>query len=239
MQHIAQKPSTGGERFNFSTNPVPTPEWFRVTNVEQVESPALFVYPERVEENIRRMVKLAGTAARLRPHVKTHKLAEVASRQIAAGISKFKVATIAEAEMMGSIGAPDLLLAYQPVGPNARRFVELIKTFPKTSFACLIDDLGAGRELSRTAHSAGLTARVLLDIDCGQRRTGIPPDETAVELYRDLSRLPGLQLFGLHAYDGHLNQSEPSERKRQCDQAFTAVSRLLAQLRALGLRAET
>jgi len=74
-------------------------DWFLVQNLDEVESPALLVYPERVDENIRRMVALAGNPAKLRPHVKTHKLPQITARQLAAGITRFKAATIAEAEM--------------------------------------------------------------------------------------------------------------------------------------------
>jgi len=92
--------------------------WHKVANVREVPSPALLVYPERVEENIRRMLQIASGPTRLRPHVKTHKLSEIVRMQMAHGISKFKCATIAEVEMTASCGAQDVLLAYQPVGPN-------------------------------------------------------------------------------------------------------------------------
>src|SRR2546430_1323890 len=69
--------------------------WHKVINVEEVPSPALLIYPERVEENIRRMIRIAGDVQRLRPHMKTHKLPEVIGMQLAQGITKFKCATIA------------------------------------------------------------------------------------------------------------------------------------------------
>ena len=68
------------------------------------------------------MVDMAGGASRLCPHVKTHKMAEVVRLQQAAGIDRFKCATIAEAEMLARCPAKDVLLAYQMVGPNADRF---------------------------------------------------------------------------------------------------------------------
>jgi D-serine deaminase-like pyridoxal phosphate-dependent protein len=222
-------------------NPVvPQPrQWFEIENVEEVESPALLIYPERVDENIRRMVKIAGAPEKLRPHAKTHKLAEVAARQIAVGIKKFKASTIAEAEMLGRAGAAEVLLAYQPVGPNARRFLELTKTFPQTAFSCLIDDLGAAMELSRQAVALRVRADVLLDVDCGQHRTGIPPGEGAFELYEELCRLPGLRPLGLHAYDGHLHGSDPAQRKHDADAAFAPVEELRAKMRRLGLPTNT
>src|SRR5436305_1565869 len=98
--------------------------WHPVSNVNEVASPALLVYPDRVRENIQRMLRLAGGPGRLRPHMKTHKLPEVVRMQRALGISKFKCATIAEAEMTAACGAPDVLMAYQAVGPNVGRLVK-------------------------------------------------------------------------------------------------------------------
>ena len=68
------------------------------------------------------MIDIAGGAARLWPHIKTHKMAEVVQMQIEAGIDRFKCATIAEAEMAAKAGAKHLTLAYPLVGPNIKRF---------------------------------------------------------------------------------------------------------------------
>src|SRR5438309_882794 len=107
-----------------------TNSWHEISNVAEIDSPALLIYPDRVEENVRRMIAITGGPERLRPHVKTHKLTEIVQMQMAMGIAKFKCATIAEAEMVAGCGAPDVLLAYQPVGPKVQRFVQLIKKFP-------------------------------------------------------------------------------------------------------------
>lgn len=213
--------------------------WFVVENVDEIESPALLIYPDRVEENIRRMVRIAGDPDRLRPHAKTHKLGPIAALQIAAGIRKFKVATIAEAETMARAGAAEVLLAYQPVGPNVRRFLELIRAFPQTKFACLLDDFDAARDLSRQAASAGIEAGFFLDLDCGQHRTGVPINQAAIELYQELCRLPGLKPRGLHAYDGHIHTPDPVLRKQECDAAFAPVAVFCDQLRSLGLPVPT
>src|SRR6266480_1619336 len=109
--------------------------WHLVENVDEVPSPALLIYPERVAENVRRMLAtLKGDVGRLRPHIKTHKLPELIALQLQQGITRFKCATIAEAEMLARAGAPDVLLGYQPVGPNVGRLAELIRKFPKTAF---------------------------------------------------------------------------------------------------------
>src|SRR4029450_411009 len=99
--------------------------WYTVENVADIPSPALLVYPDRVDQNIRRMIEIAGGAERLRPHMKTNKLREVVRMHLDRGITRFKCATIAEAEMAAAAGAPDVLLAYQPVRPKVRRLVQL------------------------------------------------------------------------------------------------------------------
>ena len=213
--------------------------WFGVTNLNEIESPSLLIYPDRVKENIRRMVAIMGDPSRLRPHIKTHKLSQVTARNIAAGIAKFKAATIAEAEMLGREGAPDVLLAYQPVGPNASRFVELIRAFAQTTFACLLDDFEAAQRLSQLAAGQGIKINVLLDVDCGQHRTGLEPDEKAVEFYASLCRLPGLNPSGLHAYDGHIHARDPAQREAECDAGFAPVANLRERLRTLGLPGTT
>src|SRR4051794_34995793 len=103
--------------------------WYEIENVELIDTPALIVYKERVEENIRVLLSMIDDPKRLRPHVKTHKTKEVSQLLMQAGIYKFKCATIAEAEMLALVEAPDVLLAYQPFGPKLQRFATLIKAY--------------------------------------------------------------------------------------------------------------
>jgi D-threonine aldolase len=198
-------------------------------------SPGLLVYPARVDENLRRMLALVGDPARLRPHVKTHKLPQIVARQVALGIRKCKAATIAEAEMAAGAGAADVLLALQPVGPNVQRFIGLTRAFPRAAFSAIADDAAVLANLSAAAEAAGVTLEILLDLDVGQHRTGIAPGPAAAGLYRRIHALPGLRPGGLHAYDGHLHQSDRAERAAASDAAFAQVSALRDELVRNGL----
>jgi D-serine deaminase-like pyridoxal phosphate-dependent protein len=215
------------------------PPWFTVANVYEVPSPSLLVYPERVEENVRRMIAIAGGVTRLRPHMKTHKMAEMIRLQLKLGITKFKCATIAEAEMTAANGAADVLLAYQPVGPNVTRMVQLTRQYPKTQFATLVDDEAAARKWSEAFVANGARLTVLLDVDCGQHRCGIEPGPVAIELYRRVAAMPGLSAGGLHAYDGHIHDQDLVVRTANCDAAFAPVEKLKADLIAAGLTVPT
>jgi D-serine deaminase-like pyridoxal phosphate-dependent protein len=209
--------------------------WPALSNVADVPSPALLIYPDRVEENIHRMIALTGGVERLRPHMKTHKMPEMIRLQLARGITKFKCATIAEAEMTAACGAKDVLLAYQPVGPNAIRALQLVQQYPQTSFAALADDEGALRHLSAVFSRSNATLSVLLDIDCGQHRCGLESGPAAIALYRVISSLPGLKVGGLHAYDGHIHDTDLAVRTKSCEAAFAPVIKLREELRSAGL----
>jgi D-serine deaminase-like pyridoxal phosphate-dependent protein len=210
-------------------------DWFAVSNPEDIVSPALLVYPDRVTENLRRLIALVGDVARLRPHMKTHKMPELIRLHLEHGITKFKCATIAEAEMTAATGAADVVVAYQMVGPNVSRFLDLAKSFPKTRFATIADDAGAIKALSKAASDFGRDVDVLLDIDCGQNRSGVEAGPAAFELYRLIDSLPSLKPGGLHAYDGHIHDVDLAERTRNCEAAFAPVAALRKELLAAGL----
>ncbi len=212
-----------------------TMNWYNVDNVAEVPSPAILVYPDRVARNIRRLADIVGDVRRLRPHVKTTKMREVVQMHLEQGISRFKCATIAEAEMTAEAGASDVLLAYQPVGPNVARFVRLGQAFPATRFAAVVDDGATVDALSAAAVAAGVTLHLFLDLDGGMHRTGISPGSGALALYRQLSDSPGLAAAGLHMYDGHVRGTDPETRRRASDAAFAHVASLRDAIVAAGL----
>jgi D-threonine aldolase len=206
------------------------PEWYVVNNVEEIDSPALLIYIDRVKQNISTLIKSIDDVNRLRPHVKTHKSAEITTMMLEAGIKKFKCATIAEAEMLGSVNAPDVILAYQPVGPKAKRLVELTEEFQRTKYSCLIDNFESASHLSSVFQSASATLAVFIDLNVGMNRTGIAPEE-GLKLYEACSALKGIRIVGLHAYDGHLRDTDFDVRTKRCDEAYSRVEKLKAQIR--------
>jgi D-threonine aldolase len=214
---------------------LPTSDWYSLDNIEELDSPALVVYPERVQENIRLLKSMVQGVAWLRPHVKTHKMAQVVELMLAQGIYQFKCATIAEAEMLALAGARDVLLAYQPVGPKVTRLLRLQQAYPQVHYACLVDNLASARQLGAAFAAAGLRLPVYLDLNVGMNRTGIRPGPEALELYRACAQLEGLQPVGLHAYDGHIRDTDFQVRKQKCDAAFAAVTELAAAITQAGL----
>lgn len=202
----------------------PTP-WYRINNINEIDSPALIIYVDRVKQNIKTLVDSIDDVNRLRPHIKTHKSSEVTKMMLDAGITKFKCATIAEAEMLAEAGASDVLLAYQPVGPKANRLRSLVQKFTSTKFSCLIDNTKSAQHLSEVFRQARKSVDVFIDLNVGMNRTGIVPD-AALTLIENCNNLTGISIKGLHAYDGHLRDIDFTKRKIQCDEAIAPVLEL-------------
>jgi len=200
--------------------------WYRIENVDEIDSPALVVYPDRVLANIQTARRIVQDVTLLRPHVKTHKSPDAAGLQISEGITKFKCATIAEAEMLALAGATEVLLAYQPVGPKVRRLRALTRTYSRTSFACLVDDMTAAGAIADLFAEESEPLEVFLDLNVGMNRTGIVPGDAALELYCICAGTNGIRPVGLHAYDGHIHDKDPLLRSQRCNAAFAPVLKM-------------
>jgi D-serine deaminase-like pyridoxal phosphate-dependent protein len=210
---------------------------YTLVNPDSVPSPALLFYPALIRQNLRRAVEVAGGPDRLRPHVKTHKTREIVRVWLELGVRKHKCATLAEAEMLAECGASDLLIAYPLVGPNIHRLAEMCERFPATHFSTLADHPDAVRALSAAVAARKQTVAVLVDADVGQHRTGIALGTAAAELYQLIADLPGLTPGGLHVYDGHNRQEDPTERAVAVDALLGPVLAFRADLERRGLPA--
>ncbi|MCW5559660.1 MAG: alanine racemase, partial [Verrucomicrobiae bacterium] len=211
-------------------------DWYAIANESEVPSPALLVYPDRITANLRQMLDwVNGDPLRLRPHVKTHKLAPVMALCLAEGITQFKASTIAECEMVAASGGTDVLLAFPLAGPNIGRFLELQRRFPATRFAALADDPDAANAVARAALAEDAQAELMVDLNVGMNRTGISPGDAAAALATQIARTPGLRFAGLHAYDGHLAIPDVAERRARWEAALEPVWRLRQRLETDGI----
>jgi D-threonine aldolase len=208
---------------------------YLVRDTAGIFSPALLFYKDLIQRNIGRLVAMAGSPERLRPHVKTHKTRDIVRMELDAGITKHKCATLAEAEMLARCGVRDVLLAYNLVGPNCARMARLAKAYPDCRFSVVADHPVAAQALSDAVAPTGQTVDVLLDLDVGQHRTGIAPGGEAVALYERIDRLPGLKPGGLHVYDGHNHQESLAEREQAVQALLRPVLELRAELDRKGL----
>jgi len=201
--------------------------WYQINEPEKIISPSLLFYKKRIENNIDRMIHMAGSADRLVPHIKTHKCSEVVQIQLNKGINKFKCATIAEAEMLAHAGAQWILIAYQMVGPNLKRLGELKSKFTNVTFSSLVDNEQSADDLQQLAKSNDSDFNVFIDINVGMNRTGASTDFSLLSLFRYLENLPNIKVTGAHIYDGHIRNEAFAERKLAVDDAFEKTLPLL------------
>jgi D-serine deaminase-like pyridoxal phosphate-dependent protein len=166
--------------------------------IESVATPAVVINAARVRRNIERLSAYAHAhGIDVRPHAKTHKSVEIARLQRAAGACGLTVAKVGEAEtLLPSFEArePDILVAYPVVDP----------------VRVALDSLFALEAVGAVARLAGTTIGVLVDLDVGMGRTGMPTADALVTLAQAVAAAPGLRLDGIFCYPGHI-WAKPAE----------------------------
>ena len=170
--------------------------------VADLETPALVIDLAVLDANIARLMATARTAgARLRPHVKTHRMAAVADRLRRAGAQGICCAKVGEAEAFADAGFDDIFIANQVVG--ASRLVRLVELAARTRLAVGVDHAEHVRALGGAFEPAAATIDVAIEIDTGQCRTGVATAEAAVALADQVERTDGLNLRGIYTHEGH------------------------------------
>jgi 3-hydroxy-D-aspartate aldolase len=198
-----------------------------VTPRDEIPTPALLLDLNRFERNLTRMAEHARHAGRnIRPHAKTHRCPEIAQRQVAAGALGVACAKLGEAEVMAHARVRGLLITTEVVAPaGLRRLTTLVREAPDT--LVVVDNGENVAALARAAAAAGVVVNVLVDVDVGNRRTGIAPGAPALGLARAVAAQPVLRLRGLQGYAGH------------CAHVIGWEKRRAASLAALGPLMET
>ncbi len=207
---------------------------YRIHSPERLLSPGFLVFRDLVIANIEQMIALAGDPARLRPHCKTHKTAEIAALQRERGIVRQKAATLAEVELLARTGCTDILLAYNLVGPNIARAVAFCQQYPQVRFAATADHPRLVQQLGEALVQAGVSMDLYVDINPGRDRTGLPPGDEAARLYRRIHETPGLNVAGFHIYDGQHHQPDLADRKTAVGAVWGAIDTLRNDVIAAG-----
>lgn len=207
---------------------------YELKETEGIISPCLIYYVDIIRDNIKKAIEIAGTSERLWPHVKSHKSIDMVKTQMEYGITKFKTATVAEAEMAAEAGATEVILAYPLVGPNMVRLVNLAKAYPDTVFYAIEDDKDQFEALSHVCVAEQMVLPVLVDVNMGMNRTGVDIDRLE-ELYRYADGLPGIRMRGLHCYDGNHNNQDIAVRCAEVDETNRRVMAVIDKLASEGV----
>jgi len=203
-----------------------------VTQIQDLDTPALLIDLDIMERNLRRVADYAAAHnLRLRPHTKTHKSILIARRQLGLGAAGLTVAKTGEAEVMLGAEPRDLLVAFPVIGePKLRRLSSLAAI---TRITVAIDSLYGAQQLSAAAVAAGVRFGILVETDVGLGRVGVAPSD-ALDLSREIQKLPGLEWRGITFYPGHIkdqNEAKGAELSQ-------VIGSLLESFEAVGLKPE-
>jgi D-serine deaminase-like pyridoxal phosphate-dependent protein len=175
-------------------------------SVDAIDTPALVVDLDAARRNLGRMAEFANKHdIRWRPHAKMHKSVVFAKMQLQAGAVGICVQKTAEAEVMAAGGIRDIYISNEVVAPaKLARVAALAQRLAAENgrLAIAVDSLEGIARLSQAMRDAGGTIDVLVEIDVGQGRCGVPPGEPAVALAQEIRRHPALRFAGLQAYHG-------------------------------------
>ena len=195
--------------------------------LDDLPTPCLLIERSRLKANLERMqAKAAVQRVALRPHIKTHKSAAIAQWQEELGAKGITVAKPGEAEVFAEAGFADVRLAYAVVGEEKHeRLLRLMETGTHISF-CV--DTEAGAQAASVFYAQhGRQANVLIEVDVGYGRCGVPWDARELaDFVRLVSGLPGLRLVGILTHEGHAYHG-PSEGETSAE----ALARVAAETR--------
>jgi len=191
---------------------------YRINLPEELPSPGLVVFRDRVEFNIEKMGELLKAASpgfgfeSLWPHAKTHKSKWTAEKLLSAGFSSFKT-TPNEVDMLVAAGVKRMFIAYPLVLNEALRIARLAKESPQIEFIVQAASPIHVDFLTRAARTYDIEWQYFIDLDCGMHRTGISP-EKAFDFYKAIGENGRMEFAGLHAYDGHNSSADIEERRK-------------------------
>ena len=199
-------------------------------HVEELDTPTLLLDRAASDRNLARMAAFfRDRPAKLRPHFKNNKCVTLAKRQLAAGAVGMTCAKLGEAEILVDHGISNVLIANQIVGQaKTARLARLAK---RAHVGVAVDHIEQAKAISNAATNVDSIVNLLIEVDIGMGRCGVPDGVPALELARKLLELPGVKFAGLQAYEGHLvnvlDRVERSTRAREAMQLAVSTRRLI------------
>jgi len=216
--------------------PMITCEGYCVADPDGLETPAMVLFQEVMDHNIRSVCEMVGGGQNLILHVKTHKSEAVTRKQVEAGVEGFKCSTLKELEMVLQAGARKAILSY-PQGQERKteRFCELTSSYPDAWIATVVSSPFHLEVLATVAERRRQAVRVMLDLDAGMHRTGIEFGPDAGKLYREIDAHRFLQPSGFHLYDGHDDFSDLARREAAAQRHIESLQEFQHQIESAGL----
>jgi len=201
---------------------------------DEIDTPALVVDMKVLNKNIEEMASFARSLGKkLRPHVKTHKVPEIAKMQLKAGSTGICVQKLGEAEVMAEAGIDDIFISNEVVG--VQKIIRLVRLAEKIELSVAVDHPQNVLDLGKACKEAGVELGVYIDVDSGMHRTGVEPNR-AGQLAETVVKTEGLKLVGIMSYEGHAGTpTDSEERKRLIDKAVRLTIEAVKDIRRKGI----
>jgi len=199
-----------------------------------LDTPAVLIDLDKLEQNIQRMAAFAKTQKiNLRPHMKTHKIPQIAHMQLRAGAVGVTCQKLGEAEIMAAHGIDDIFITYMIVGaPKLERLAQLKR---RAKVCTAIDSEEALAPLAAHMQQEGFPHEVMIEVNTGLNRCGVLPGEPALTLVQRLKKYPSLKLRGIFTHEGHAyNFPNLEERERVAQKAAREMLQTANLLREQG-----
>ncbi|MGC9348494.1 MAG: D-TA family PLP-dependent enzyme [Anaerolineae bacterium] len=168
-------------------------------NIASLDTPVVIVDLDRAEANIERLQRyLDEHGIANRPHIKTHKVPQLARQQMDAGAVGITCQKVSEAEVMVDAGIGDVFIPYNLIGETKLR--RLMAMARRASVCVTADSAFVVRGYAAAAQASGIELPVLVEFDTGAHRCGVQSPAEAAELARLIAHSPGLSFGGLMTF---------------------------------------
>jgi D-serine deaminase-like pyridoxal phosphate-dependent protein len=202
-------------------------------SVQELETPSVIIDTEQMERNLVDMADFCRKQGiKLRPHSKTHKIPELALKQIDQGAVGVCTQKVSEAQVMIEGGVKDIFVSNEIVDPGKLRLFARLSE--KARLSLCVDSVEGVRNLSTAAQESGVELSCLVDIDCGMHRCGVSPHE-ASKLASIISSSKNLVFKGIMGYEGHVGGFPRNEWPGRVREAMAIVSDAKREIHQRGL----
>jgi D-serine deaminase-like pyridoxal phosphate-dependent protein len=206
--------------------------------ISTLDTPALLVDLDALEQNIARIAAACRQGGiNWRPHTKGIKVPQIARKLIDAGAIGITCAKLGEAEVMAANGFTDILIANQIVGPL--KIARLVALRPRCDVIVAVDNADNVASIAAAAQAAGVTIRLVIEVNMGMNRAGLEPGEPCVVLARKIAAHKGVKFAGLMGWEGQTaGIVDPREKEAAIVSAVASIVRTADMCRAAGLPVE-
>ncbi|NPV42567.1 MAG: D-TA family PLP-dependent enzyme [Firmicutes bacterium] len=207
-------------------------------DIYNLSTPHLIIRRDVLENNIRDMALFAQSAGvSLRPHIKSHKIPEIARLQIEFGAKGITVSKIGEAEVMADSGIDDIFIAYQIIGKDKiQRLIDLAK---RVNVRVGVDSLYGLDILNEAFENQGFAIDVMIEIDTGLKRCGLEPGKGVIDFAKEVLKRRALNFKGIFTHAGNAYGAQNRDQVRQIgEEEGRVMARLADELNRHGINVE-